>query len=70
MTLTELLLVLRQNGVEEFKNSDISVRFGSRASLVDPLVNNAADGIKFEPNKDLPSADLPIDDDVMFYSGQ
>jgi hypothetical protein len=68
MTLDQLLVTLRKNGVEEFHSGEISVKFGVRASLAEPLVNNAQDGIKFEPSRDIPSSNLPIDEELLFHS--
>jgi hypothetical protein len=70
MKLADLLLILRQNGVEEFTSGDIHVKFNSRASLQEPLIHNATDGIKFEPSKDIPGTDVPIDDELLFYSAE
>jgi hypothetical protein len=70
MKLGQVLLLLRQNGVDEFTCPQFSVKFGSRAALQEPLVNNAPDGIKFEPTKDIPGTDVPIDDELLFYSAE
>jgi hypothetical protein len=58
--LKKLLKLLRENGVEEYKNGDIHVKLGARAYLTTPMMTIP----KFEPEKKQQN-----DDDDLFYSG-
>jgi hypothetical protein len=64
--LKELLTILRENGVRAYKQGDISIEFGDRAFLEEPLADNS---IKFESNRDLVNSEVPIDDELLFHSG-
>jgi hypothetical protein len=62
LTLGQLLLILRQNGVSKFKDQTFEIEFGPRASLEDPMVNlvpQAADKVQDSTQ---------IDEDLLFHS--
>lgn len=59
--LDELLKILRKNGVQEFKNTDLHVILGVRASLVEPMISTST----FEPTKNTDSEN----EDDLYHSG-
>ena len=58
--ISNLLKILRENGVHEFKSGEIHVILGERAFLTKPMIDTS----KFEPNNN-----QKTDDDDLFYSG-
>jgi hypothetical protein len=58
--INDILKILRANGVQEFKNEDLHVILGARASLSEPMINTE----KFEP----PNTNQENEDDL-YHSG-
>lgn len=62
--LTELLLLLRQNGVKHYEDSGLGLKivFGERASLTNPL--SAPDQIQE------PKSQQEVDDEALYWSAR
>lgn len=62
--LEALLLVLRKNGVKEYRLDGLTLIFDDHARLVSPMVdNNQAEEITTQKKQE-------SDDDILFYSAR